>query len=124
MSEEVGPVVPERESVEDALLIVESYGPWGVDLNDAHRRQIVLADEVKRLWHLYETAVRGRADMRAALRTDRNSLLTPELLAAEDAAGGVFAAGALGPNVEAKAPTHGRRHMSINDTGTEHDTAS
>ena len=38
-----------RESVEDALLIVGSYGPWGVDLNDAHRRQIVLADEVLRL---------------------------------------------------------------------------
>ncbi len=40
---------PVRESVADALLIVESYGPWGADLNDAHRRQIVLADEVKRL---------------------------------------------------------------------------
>ena len=39
---------PERESVGDALMIVESYGPWGADLNDAHRRQIVLADEVKR----------------------------------------------------------------------------
>ena len=37
---------PARESVADALLIVESYGPWGPDLNDAHRRQIVLADEV------------------------------------------------------------------------------
>lgn len=40
---------PTRESVSDALMIVESYGPWGADLNDAHRRQIVLADEVKRL---------------------------------------------------------------------------
>jgi hypothetical protein len=40
---------PTREGVADALLIVESYGPWGPDLNDAHRRQIVLADEVKRL---------------------------------------------------------------------------
>jgi hypothetical protein len=38
-----------RESVADALLIVKSYGPWGADLNDAHRRQIVLADEVKRM---------------------------------------------------------------------------
>ena len=46
LSEELGPVVPERESVEDALLIVESYGPWGADLNDAHRRQIVLAEGV------------------------------------------------------------------------------
>ena len=40
---------PAREGVADALLIAESYGPWGADLNDAHRRQIVLADEVKRL---------------------------------------------------------------------------
>lgn len=38
-----------RESVDDALLIVESYGPWGADLNTSHRLQIVLADEVKRL---------------------------------------------------------------------------
>jgi hypothetical protein len=35
-----------RESVDDALLIVESYGAWGPDLNDVHRRQIVLANEV------------------------------------------------------------------------------
>jgi hypothetical protein len=40
---------PTREGIADALLIVESYGPWGPDLNDAHRRQIVLAEEVKRL---------------------------------------------------------------------------
>ena len=46
--------LPERESVDDALMIVESYGPWGADLNDAHRRQIVLADEVLRLRHLYD----------------------------------------------------------------------
>ena len=57
-----------RESVDDALMIVASYGPWGADLNDAHRRQIVLADEVHRLRHLYEMAVHGRAEMRAALR--------------------------------------------------------
>jgi hypothetical protein len=43
------PPTPMRESVADAMLIVESYGPWGADLNDAHRRQIVLADEVRRL---------------------------------------------------------------------------
>ena len=41
----------QRESVGDALLIVESYGQWGDDLNEAHRRQIVLADEVLRLRH-------------------------------------------------------------------------
>lgn len=45
------PAEQERESTADALLIVESYGPWGPDLNDAHRRQIVLADEVMRLQH-------------------------------------------------------------------------
>mgnify|MGYP000190332821 CR=1 FL=1 len=42
-------LVPERESVDDALMIVESYGPWGADLNDAQRRQIVLAEEVRSL---------------------------------------------------------------------------
>jgi len=61
-----------RESVDDALMIVASYGPWGADLNDAHRRQIVLADEVHRLRHLYEMAVHGRAEMRAALRQERD----------------------------------------------------
>ena len=64
-------LVPERESVDDALMIVESYGPWGADLNDAHRRQIVLADEVLRLRGLYEMAVRGRSEMRTALRLAR-----------------------------------------------------
>lgn len=63
-----------RESVADAMLIVETYGPWGADLNEAHRRQIVLADEVHRLRHLYEMAVRGRAEMRTALRQERESL--------------------------------------------------
>jgi len=63
-----------RESVDDALMIVASYGPWGADLNDAHRRQIVLADEVHRLRHLYEMAVHGRAEMRAALRQERDEL--------------------------------------------------
>ena len=62
-----------RESVDDALMIVESYGPWGADLNDAHRRQIVLADEVLRLRGLYEMAVRGRAEMRSALRQERRA---------------------------------------------------
>ena len=71
LSEELGLVVPERESVDDALMIVESYGPWGADLNDAHRRQIVLADEVLRLRGLYEMAVRGRSEMRTALRLAR-----------------------------------------------------
>jgi len=69
LSEGLGPNAQDvaRESVDDALMIVASYGPWGADLNDAHRRQIVLADEVHRLRHLYEMAVHGRAEMRAAL---------------------------------------------------------
>jgi hypothetical protein len=58
----------QRENVDDALQIVESYGPWGADLNDSYRRQIVLADEVLRLRRLYESAVDGRADMRFAYR--------------------------------------------------------
>ena len=71
LSEGLGPT---RESVNDALMIVESYGPWGADLNDAHRRQIVLADEVLRLRRLYEMAVQGRAEMRTALRQEREAL--------------------------------------------------
>ena len=63
-----------RESVDDALMIVASYGPWGADLNASHRRQIVRADEVHRLRHLYEMAVHGRAEMRAALRQERTDL--------------------------------------------------
>jgi hypothetical protein len=73
LSEGLGPNA-QRESVDDALVVVESYGPWGADLNDAHRRQIVLADEVHRLRHLYEMAVRGRAEMRTALRQERDQL--------------------------------------------------
>ena len=69
----VGMMSEARESVDDALMIVESYGPWGADLNDAHRRQIVLADEVVRLRGLYEMAVRGRAEMRSALRQERRA---------------------------------------------------
>ena len=49
LTDGLGPNVPERESVDDALLIVGTYGPWGADLNDAHRRQVVLADEVLKL---------------------------------------------------------------------------
>ena len=67
-------LVPDREDVDDALLIVGSYGPWGADLNDAHRRQIVLADEVLRLRRLYKMAVQGRSEMRTALRQERDPL--------------------------------------------------
>lgn len=70
---------PRRESVADALMIVDSYGPWGADLNDAHRRQIVLADEVRRLcsqlqhWKTLAANAEGeRSQMSAdAARLDR-----------------------------------------------------
>lgn len=37
------------ESVDEVLSIVETYGPWGTDINESLRYQIVLADEVKKL---------------------------------------------------------------------------
>ena len=75
---------PTRESVSDALLIVESYGPWGPDLNDAHRRQIVLADEVKML----------REALRKLLDMDPAYMRGPKVEEAVEAAWV-----ALGPNV-------------------------
>ncbi len=60
-----------RESVEDALAVVESFGPGTAGVNDTFARQILLAAEVKRLRGLYESAVQGRADMRAGLRNAR-----------------------------------------------------
>lgn len=62
-----------RESVADALSVVDGYGPWGADLNEAHRRQIVLADEVRRLRRLYLSATAGRAEM-WAMREERDAL--------------------------------------------------
>jgi hypothetical protein len=38
-----------RETVEEVLEVVGTYGPWGRDINEGLRYQIVLADEVKRL---------------------------------------------------------------------------
>jgi hypothetical protein len=106
LSEGLGPLV-ERESVDDALMIVESYGPWGADLNDAHRRQIVLADEVHHLRHLYEMAVRGRAEMRTALRQERESLEVRYMALLKAVADGQAMQPRtvildLGPNVRAK----------------------
>ena len=60
-----------RESVDDALAIVESFGPGIHGLNDTFARQVLLAAEVKRLRSLYEMAVRGRQEMRQALKTAR-----------------------------------------------------
>ena len=39
----------ERWSVDDVLLVVSTYGPWGADLNGVHKQEIILADEVLRL---------------------------------------------------------------------------
>lgn len=47
--ESVLPVMGGRESVDDALAVVESFGPGIRGLNDTYARQILLADEVKRL---------------------------------------------------------------------------
>lgn len=58
----------DRIPVDEALEIVESYGPYGNDINESLRMQIVLADEVKRLRGIYLSAVKGRADFRAAYR--------------------------------------------------------
>lgn len=85
-----------RESVDDALLIVGSYGQWGPDLNDAHRRQIVLADEVKRMTGMSEALqdewdrecgdtdkiLRALGLEPANCRTDGGSLALRELLGA------------------------------------------
>lgn len=62
-----------RESVDDALLIVGTYGQWGPDLNDAHRRQIVLAEEVltlrERLAHWRSFAIHAEEEHAAWKKT-------------------------------------------------------
>lgn len=63
-----------RESVEDALAVVESFGPGIQGLNDAFARQVILAAEVKRGRDLYAAAVMGRHQMREALRTARDHI--------------------------------------------------
>ena len=55
----------DREPVDEVLEIVASYGPYGRDINEGLRFQIVLADEVKRLRSLHEFYVSG-AQARAA----------------------------------------------------------
>jgi hypothetical protein len=49
MSVSIDPVMGGRESLEDALAIVESFGPGTAGVNDTFARQILLAEEVKRL---------------------------------------------------------------------------
>lgn len=63
-----------RESVEDALSVVEGFGQGVAGLNDTYARQILLAQEVTRLRSLYEKAVQGRSDMRRALMTARDHI--------------------------------------------------
>lgn len=65
-----------RESVDDALAVVESFGPGIQGLNDTFARQILLADEVRRLRLIYAAAVKGRAEMRQALIDTRALLPT------------------------------------------------
>jgi len=43
------PAGAEPDPVDEVLDIVDSYGPWGPDINTNYRFQIILADEVKRL---------------------------------------------------------------------------
>lgn len=63
-----------RESVDDALAVVDSFGP-GIDgLNDTYARQVLLAQEVRRLHSDYIKAIKGRQEMRQALRIARDHL--------------------------------------------------
>lgn len=65
-----------RESVDDALAVVESFGPGIAGLNDTFARQIILANEVRRLRAVYEQAVHGRSAFRSALVDCRAALRT------------------------------------------------
>lgn len=58
-----------RESVDDALAVVDSFGPGIAGLNDTYARQVLLAQEVRRLHADYIKAVQGRQEWRyAAIR--------------------------------------------------------
>lgn len=77
-----GVAVPEyieggRESVDDALAIVESFGAGIEGVNDEFARQIILAAEVRRLRGLYEQAAQGRSTFRNAYRRVREAILPP-----------------------------------------------
>lgn len=66
-----------RESVDDALAIVESFGTSIDGVNDEFARQIILAAEVRRLRGLYEQAASGRSAFRHAYRKARAAILPP-----------------------------------------------
>lgn len=63
-----------RESVDDALAVVDSFGPGIEGLNDTYARQVILAAEVKRVRDLYAMPVIGRHQMRQALRAARDHI--------------------------------------------------
>ena len=75
-----------RETVEDALAVVQSFGPGTAGLNDTFARQVLLAAEVNRLRGLYESAVHGRRQMRDGLRASRARPTTGREDALEEAA--------------------------------------
>ena len=60
-----------RESVDDALAVVESFGPGVQGLNDTFARQVLLGQEVRRLRAAYEHACKGRSDFRNLYRAAR-----------------------------------------------------
>ena len=61
----------ERWSVDDVLLVVSTYGPWGADLNGVHRQEIILADEVMRLRvELADSALRSADHLRSAIKAE------------------------------------------------------
>lgn len=62
-----------RESVDDALAVVESFGPGVQGLNDTFARQVLLGQEVRRLRAAYEHACKGRSDFRNLYRAARGA---------------------------------------------------
>ena len=60
-----------KESVDDALAVVESFGPGVQGLNDTFARQVLLGQEVRRLRTAYELACQGRSDFRNLYRAAR-----------------------------------------------------
>lgn len=70
-------------TLQEAMDIVGSYGPFGTDVNETHQIAIRLRDEVIRMRGLYEMAVKGRADFRQALREQAARRPVRELTDAE-----------------------------------------
>ena len=64
-----------RETVDDALAVVESFGPGVQGLNDTFARQVLLGQEVRRLRAAYEHACQGRSDFRNLYRASHGQAL-------------------------------------------------